>query len=62
MAVKVRVFSTDGRLLCEPVREHQDIGPHELHLNLESFASCGSTLILQVETGNEVFRQKVMLY
>ena len=62
MAVKVRVFSTDGRLLSEPVREHQDIGPHELHLNLESFASCGSTLILQVETGNEVFRQKVMLY
>ena len=62
MPVKIRVFSTDGRLLCEPVKEHQDNGLHELNMNLESLASSGSTLILQVEIGNEVFRQKVMLF
>jgi lysophospholipase L1-like esterase len=60
--VNIRVFSTDGRLLSEPVKEHQDIGLHELNLNLESLALSGSTLILQVEIGNEIFRQKVMLF
>jgi hypothetical protein len=62
MSVKIRVFSTDGRLLSEPVREYRDIGLNELNLDLESLASFGSTLILQVEIGDEVFRQKVMLY
>jgi lysophospholipase L1-like esterase len=60
--VTVRVFSVDGRLLTEPVSEHQNNGFHELNLNLESMLSSGKALILQVERGNDIYRQKVMIF
>jgi lysophospholipase L1-like esterase len=62
MQVKIMVFSTDGRLLSQPVYEHQKTGSHELNLSVESLSSAGKSLIIQVEAGNEVFRQKVMLF
>jgi acyl-CoA thioesterase-1 len=62
MQVRIMVFSVDGRLLYEPVCEVQNIGSHELNLNLGSWSSSGNALILQVETGNEIYRQKVMVY
>jgi lysophospholipase L1-like esterase len=62
MQVRIRLFSPEGRLLCEPLNEIQENGLHVLNLNADSYSVEGNAIIIQVETGNEVFRQKVVLY
>jgi lysophospholipase L1-like esterase len=62
MRVRVRLFSAEGRLLCEPMNEIQKNGMHLMNLNAASYSAEGNFIILQVETENEVFRQKVVVY
>jgi lysophospholipase L1-like esterase len=62
MQVRVRLYSPEGRLLGEPLNEFQENGLHVLNLNAGSYPAAGNTIILQVETGREVFRKKIVVF
>jgi lysophospholipase L1-like esterase len=62
MPVTVRLFSPEGRMLGEPVNAVQEDGWQELNLNLEPYSSPGKILYLQLETGESIRRQKVIVY
>jgi len=62
LPVKVRLFSTDGRLIGELLNETQEGGIYTMKLNLKSYSSAGKMLILQADFGNSVYRQRITMF
>ena len=62
LPVKVRLFSTDGRLIGELLNEMQEGGIHTMKLNLKPYSSAGKMLILQAAFGDSVYRQRIAIY